>query len=255
MDYYSVLNIPKSASQDEIKKAFRSLALKYHPDRNGGDETKFKEIQNAYEILSDSEKRQQYDNPMHQSFGFNSNASGFEDIFSQFFGQRRQQHKQTLRTTVTISLVDAFRGVSHTMQIQTNSEVKVLNITVPPGVNSGDTMRYDNAIENAVLLVQFAVLPDSRFERRGNDLYTTYSVSILDLIVGTKFIFNTIDERRLEVKILPKTQPNAQLRIPNAGMPDKSGKFGDQIILLKPYLPDNINSDIIDAIEKHQKLN
>jgi DnaJ-class molecular chaperone len=99
--------------------------------------------------------------------------------------------------------------------------------------------------------VQFVVLPDLRFDRKGNDLYSNYSVSVLDLIVGTKFKFTAIDQRILEVKVTPKTQPYMQLKIPKAGMPDKMGGVGDQFILLKPYIPDNISHEIITAINNH----
>jgi DnaJ-class molecular chaperone len=99
--------------------------------------------------------------------------------------------------------------------------------------------------------VQFVVLPDLRFDRKGNDLYSHYSISILDLIVGAKFKFTTIDQRILEVRINPKTQPYMQLKIPKAGMPDKKNGYGDQFILLKPYMPDNISHEITTAINDH----
>lgn len=248
MDYYSVLDVPKTATPDEIKKAYRKLAMKYHPDRNGGDETQFKKIQEAYDILGNPEKRKSYDNPNpfnNQRFEF----TDFDNIFSQMFRNSGfHNQKQTFRTTVTVSLIDAYKGSSHTLQLSTPSGTKIINISVPPGIDTGDSMRYDNVIDNAVLLVQFVVLPDLRFDKKGSDLYSNYSISVLDLIVGTKFKFTTIDQRTLEVKVSPKTQPFVQLRIPKAGMPDKSGGFGDQIILLKPFIPDTINQQIIDAI-------
>lgn len=252
MDYYSILDIPKTASHDEIKKAYRKLAMKHHPDRNGGDDTQFKKIQEAYDVLIDSDKRQQYDNPFsnQQQFGFNTGNQDFDSIFSQFFGRRPPPHNQiqTFRTSVTVSLVDAFKGSSHVMQLSTPSGNKVININVPPGIETGDSIRYDNIIENAVLLVQFVVLPDLRFDRKGSDLYSNHPISVLELIVGTKFKFATIDQRTLEVKVTPKTQPYMQLRIPKAGMPDKKGGHGDQIILLQPFIPDNISQEIIDTI-------
>jgi DnaJ-class molecular chaperone len=258
MDYYSILNIPKTASLDEIKKAYRKLAMKHHPDRNGGDDTQFKKIQEAYDTLSDTSKRQQYDNPFanNQQFGFNMNTSDFDSIFSQIFGARpNHNQKQTFRTQVTVSLVDAFKGSTHVLQLSTPVGNKVININVPPGIETGDSIRYDNVIDNAVLLVQFVVLQDLRFERRGCDLLSSHSISVLDLIVGTKFKFTTIDERVLEVRVTPKTQPYMQLKIPKAGMPDKKGNFGDQIILLKPFMPDNISQEVITAINNSLSKN
>jgi DnaJ-class molecular chaperone len=102
MDYYSILDIPKTASHDEIKKAYRKLAMKHHPDRNGGDDTQFKKIQEAYNVLIDPNKKHQYDNPFsnQQQFGFNMGNEDFDNIFSQFFGKRPHAHnqKQTFRT-------------------------------------------------------------------------------------------------------------------------------------------------------------
>jgi molecular chaperone DnaJ len=174
-----------------------------------------------------------------------------ESFFNQVFGARAQNQKQTFKTQVTVSLVDAYKGSSHVLQLSTPFGNKVINISVPPGIETGDSIRYDNIIENAILLVQFVVLPDLRFDRKGNDLYSHYSISILDLIVGTKFKFTTIDQRILEVKINPKTQPYMQLKIPKAGMPDKKNGYGDQFILLKPYMPDNISHEITTAINDH----
>jgi curved DNA-binding protein len=150
-----------------------------------------------------------------------------------------------------VSLVDAFKGSTHVLQLTTPSGSKIININVPPGIETGDSIRYDDVIENAILLVKFVVLPDLRFDRKGSDLYSNYSVSVLDLIVGTKFKFTTIDQRILEVRITPKTQPYMQLKIPKAGMHDKKGELGDQFILLKPYMPDNISHEIITAINNH----
>ena len=257
MEYYSILGIDNKSSQEDIKKAYKKLAMKYHPDRNNGDDVQFKKIQEAYDTLGDPTKRQQYDNPSRnqQQFGFNMNSAEFDTIFSQFFGGRQHNYahnqKQTFKTQVSVSLVDAFKGSTHVLQLSTHSGSKIININVPPGIETGDSIRYDDVIENAILLVQFVVLPDLRFDRKGNDLYSHYSISILDLIVGTKFKFTTIDQRILEVRINPKTQPYMQLKIPKAGMPDKKGGLGDQFILLKPYMPDNISHEITTAINDH----
>lgn len=250
MDYYSILDVPKTASLDEIKKAYKLLALKTHPDRNGGDDIQFKKIQEAYETLSDPVKRQQYDNPAPQ-FKFDMNGMDSESFFNQFFGTRPRYQKQTYRTQVSISLVDAYKGSVHVLQINTPNGSKVININIPKGVETGNSMRYDDVIENSILLIQFIVLPDLRFERRGPDLYANHNISVLDLIVGSKFKFTTIDQRTLEVKVPPKTQPYIHLKIPKAGMPDENGNYGDQIILLKPYIPDNISQEIITSINNH----
>jgi molecular chaperone DnaJ len=155
-----------------------------------------------------------------------------------------------------VSLVDAYKGNDHILQLSLPGGVKVLNIKVPLGVQSGDQVRYDNIIENATLLVEFNVLPDLRFDRHDSLLYSNLTISVLDLIIGTKVKFNTISGKIIEVTIPPNTQPSQQIRIPGHGMPIKgaSNVYGDQILLLKPFVPANIPNDIIDSIKRF-KLN
>lgn len=266
MDHYSTLGVPRDASQEEIKKAFRKLAMTHHPDK-GGDPSEFQKINEAYEVLGDVNKRFQYDNPtarqtaQHPFGGFQFHQQGFDlnDIFSQIFGQQRPQqgmHQQIYRTRVTVSLVDAYNGNDHILQLSLQTGVKVLNIKVPIGVQSGDQVRYDNIVDNATLIVEFIVLPDLRFDRQGNDLYSNLPASVLDLIVGTKVEFTTIAGNKIEVTINPNTQPSQQIRLRGLGMPINSMNqvYGDQILLLKPYIPDNIPVDIIDSIKRF-KLN
>lgn len=256
MDYYNILGVNKDSSSEEIKKAYRKLAMLHHPDR-GGDEEQFKKIQQAYDVLSDPQKRQQYDNPRSfgGDFGFSMGGSTIDDLFSQMFGARpKQPHgKQTFRTTIQLSLVDSYKGSNQTLHINTPQGNKIINLEIPRGVNTGDRINYDNILDNAILSVQFLIHQDLRYDRRVNDLYSTHRISILDLITGSKFKFKTIDDRTLEVKIPANSQPTTQLKIPGAGMPDRYGNFGNQIILLNPYTPDNIHKDIIETINKHNK--
>jgi curved DNA-binding protein len=263
MDHYAILGVDKSANPDEIKKAYRKLASQHHPDK-GGDTAKFQQIQEAYAVLSDIEKKAQYDNPAPQGFRFHSDNPGFQwnasgmdinDIFHQMFGQAHNtgNNKQVYRTRINVSLFDAFNGSTQTLRIQNDHESKIVEIHIPKGILHGAQVRYDNLLPNSFLLVQFNVLPDLKFERRQNDLLTNHSVSVLDLIVGTEFNFQTISGKNLLVKIKPKTQPYMQIRLPGHGMPImNSGNYGDQLILLKPYIPDNISDDIIDSILRNR---
>ena len=260
MDYYAVLGVAKNATPDEIKKAYRKLASQHHPDK-GGDKVKFQEIQEAYATLSDPNKRAQYDNPQPQGFppGFGfQNGMNINDIFGQMFGGMHvdpfgRSQRQVLRTQFNVTLQDAFTGTSQTMQIQTPHGPKVINVNIPPGVATGDQMRYDNVIDNAILLIEFVVLPDLRFDRRGNDLLSNHTISVLDLIVGTSFEFNTISGKTVMVHVRPKTQPFMQLKLPKHGMPIKGTPHcGDQLILLKPVIPDNISDDIVNAILRNK---
>lgn len=257
MDYYNVLGVGRNASPDEIKKAYRKLASQYHPDK-GGDTAKFQQIQSAYDTLGDPNKKQQYDNPQPQGFpnGFHFNFGvDPNDIFGHFNEIFRQQTKQQplLRTRIEVTLVESYNGVSKQLRIQTNSGLHHVNINIPKGINNNQQMRYENIIPNHTLIVDFIVLPDLKFERHGNNLLSNHSVDILDLIVGTNFMFTTISGKTLSVPIKPMTQPFFQLRLASQGMPIlNTNNYGDQIILLKPYIPDNIDSDIIYAIQKHK---
>lgn len=262
MDHYATLGVPKNATPDDIKKAFRKLASQHHPDK-GGDTAAFQKIQEAYAVLGDPEKRQQYDNPQPQGFpgGFNVHMGGMpgmdiNDIFSQMFGQQspfNRPQRQVFRTHINVSLLDAYKGTNHILQLQTQNGQKIVDIKIPPGIKSGDQMRYDNVLDSGTLLVEFNVLPDLKFDRKNHDLYSNQSISVLDLIVGTNFQFTTISGTTVEVKVKPKTQPYLQLKLPGHGMPIvNTGRFGDQLILLKPYIPDNISNDIIQSILRNR---
>lgn len=268
MDYYQTLGVSKNASPDEIKKAYRKMAAQHHPDK-GGDTAKFQEIQKAYETLSDPQKKQQYDNPnpfggqqgpggFHFNFGgapggFHFHQQGFDinDLFGQMFGQQNPfaQRQQVFRTQLSVTLEEAYNGGSQVLKVQTQSGAKVINIDIPKGVKDGDQFRYDQILDGATLVVGFRIQPDLRFERKSDDLYCNQQISVLDLIAGNKFQFRTISGKTFEVEVKPNTQPYMQLKIPGQGMPiSGTDQYGDQIILIKPFIPDKIDSSITESI-------
>jgi len=260
MDHYQTLGVAKNATPDEVKKAYRKLASQHHPDK-GGDTNTFQQIQTAYDTLSDPIKRQQYDNPtIHpgtHGFHFNFNGQNIHDIFEQFGGMHnifRQNHgPQTFRTRVQVTLIEAYYGLKKTLQLQTNNGPFVANIDIPKGVNNGQQIRYENIIPNAHLLIEFIVAPDLTFDRQGNDLYINLPINIFDLVIGKKVFVKTIDKKDIEVHIRPLTQPYMQLKLVGKGMPIfNSNMYGDQILLLKPFIPDNIHEEITDILHKHQ---
>lgn len=269
MDYYTTLGVDRNAGPDEIKKAYRKMAAQHHPDK-GGDTAKFQEIQKAYETLSDPSKRQEYDNPnpfghpgqgfpggFHFNFGggapggfhFHHQAFDMNDIFSQVFGQKAAQRQQVFRTQMSITLEEAYNGGSQVLKVQTHSGAKVINIDIAKGVKDGDQFRYDNVLDGGTLIVEFRIQPHLKFERKGNDLYCNQQISVLDLIAGNKFEFKTISGKTFEVEVKPLTQPYMQLKIAGQGMPIvNTDTYGDQIILIKPFIPDKIDSSITESI-------
>jgi curved DNA-binding protein len=262
-DHYQTLGVAKTATPDEIKKAYRRLASQHHPDK-GGDTATFQKIEEAYRILSDPNQRQQYDRPMPQGnpfggfqqapggFNFNFNGQDLNDIFGQVFQQHQQRHQnqpQSYRTQVHISLKQSYTGGSLPLKLQTHTQVHAVNIEIPKSVTDGGQVKYDNLIPGGSLIVEFRVQPHLKFERRGMDLYCNQQISVLDLIVGTTFEFTTISGKTFEVKVPPKTQPFMHLKIAGEGMPvTGSTLFGDQKILLKPFVPDIIDDEITQSI-------
>jgi DnaJ-class molecular chaperone len=254
MDHYKTLGVDKNSTPDEIKKAYRKLASKHHPDK-GGDTAMFQKVEEAYRVLSDPQQRQQYDNPMPQGFGpggfsFHSNGFDMNDLFSQIFSQQRQQPRQQVyRTVLAVDLGTAFTGGEQIIKLQTHTNTHHVKVNVPRGVENGMQLRLDNVIDGASLMVEFRVTPSLKFERSGPDLLCSHPISVLDLIAGGSFEFTTISGKTFEVTVKPKTQPYTQLKISGQGMPIYgSNNFGDQIILLKPFIPDKIDDTIISSI-------
>jgi DnaJ-class molecular chaperone len=263
MDYYNTLGVSRDASPDEIKQAYRKLASVHHPDK-GGDTAKFQEIQQAYETLSNPNKKQEYDMPQHNMGGFGFPGGGFtfhqgginiDEIFGHMFGagfgQRQPQHP-TYKTVIHITLEEVLNGGEKVMQFQTHTGNQVVKIDIPQGIDNGQQLRYDNLIKDTVLIVEFRVHNHSVYERRGLDLYSTVHVSVLDLIVGSTLDFVTLSGKRFDVTVKPQTQPNATLRISGQGL-TKNYQTGDQYILLKPFIPDTIHSEITEAIIRNRK--
>ena len=264
MDHYSTLGVGKNATPDDIKKAYRKLASKHHPDK-GGDTATFQKIQTAYDTLVDPNKRQQYENPMPQGFPQQGGMPpGFENIFSQMFGggnpfdpfaqHRQQPQQQVFRTTINISLEQAYYGGEQILKLQTPTNVHAITIQIPKGIQNGNQMRIDKVMDGASLVVDFKVENHLKYDRQGNDLICNHPISVLDLIIGTSFEFVTLSGKTLEVTVKPKTQPYIQLKLAGQGMPiHNTTRYGDQIILLKSFMPDIIDEQVINSINQ-QKL-
>jgi DnaJ-class molecular chaperone len=254
-DYYQTLGVARNATPNDIKKAYRRLAGIHHPDK-GGDTAEFQKVEEAYRTLSDETKRNQYDNPnpfgnqqggFPGGFHFNMNGFDMNDIFSQVFGGQRRPQMPSYRTAIVVHLEQAYRGEEHVMTLNTHNGPATVKIQIPKGVSDGSVIRYDNLLKDAILLVEFRIHPHPKFERDGPNLFSAQPISVFDLVVGTSLVFESISGKKLEVKIAPKTQPDAKLRLVGEGMPHQNG-YGDQYIVLKPFMPDIIDTRIVDSI-------
>jgi molecular chaperone DnaJ len=271
MDHYNTLGVDRNSTPDEIKKAYRRMAAIHHPDK-GGDTAEFQKIQQAYETLSDPQKKQEYDNPHHGfpggfpgggfpgggfpggGFSFRHDGVDINDIIGQMFGGgfgRQNPFQQTYKTTIWVSLEQVYNGGEQMLQMQGPNGVQVIKIDIPKGVENGAQLRYDNLIPNGILLVEFRVHAHQKYDRQGIHLQCTQRISVLDLIVGTTFSFTTISGKTFDVDVKPGTQPDSTLRIAGQGLPTQNG-YGDQLILIKPYIPDKIDKRIIDSILQHK---
>lgn len=265
MDHYKTLGVAKNATPDDIKKAYRRLAAIHHPDK-GGDTAEFQKVQMAYETLSDPQKKQQYDNPnpfggpsggFPGGFSFHMNGMNINDIFGTMFGDgfaRSAGFKPqppSYRTIVTITLEQVYNGGEQILQFNDHTGTKVVKIDIPKGIENGANIRYDNLIKDSILLVEFRVQPHQHFDREGPHLFSIHEINVLDLIVGSTFKFKTISGKIVDVTVPPKSQPGTKLRIAKSGLPS-NGDFGDQYILLKPFIPDRIDERILSAINDHK---
>ncbi len=275
-DYYEVLGVAKNASPEEIKKAYRKLALEWHPDRNKSPEAndRFKEITEAFEILSDAKKRQAYDqfghmgvsggNPytqgrrqgpftysystgnledLFESFGFGG-KEGFSDpfdIFESIFGfrtPRGQQSKPLYR--LQIPFEEAAVGTEK--QIVFRGKTK--SIKIPAGVDTGNRIRFQD------FDVVIEVEPSRTFQREGQDLYFEKTIGYLDAILGTDIEVPSL-QKKVKLKIKPGTQPNTVVRLRDFGLPyPNSRRTGDLYIIVKVKLPATLTREERQLLEK-----
>ena len=262
-DYYAALGVPKTATADEIKRAFRRLASQHHPD-NGGDTQKFQAIQQAYAILGDEQKRAEYDNPRPQFSGFpgfsgTPGGVNINDIFGQMFGQQfAQQHQHPrrshVRMTLWISLLDVATGGRRTVSLGTQQGVSAVEIEIPLGINDGDNVQYEGlGPGGSDLVVQFKVSPDRTWQRDGLNLTQEVRIEIWNLILGGDLTVDTLTGKTLSTRVPERTQPGTMLRLKGQGLRDRAGNVGDIFIKIQTFLPENIAPEIIDAIQKYQE--
>ena len=291
-DYYQILGVNRNASTDEIRSAYRKLAMKYHPDRNPGDkqaEEHFKEINEAYQVLSDSEKRARFDQvgsaysnwqqrggtpndfDWSQWFGGQPGGGGggtrvdygdVNDVFSEFFRSvfggeparrgGRGRAAPAYEQPVEISLKEAYEGT--TRQLSTDN--RRMQVRIPPGVRTGSKVRVAGAGPQGMdLYLVLEVGDEERFERRNNDLHTTATVDVFTAILGGQAEVQTITGT-VKLSIPPGTQPDQVFRIAGRGMPQlrKPEAKGDLYVRLKVQIPKYLSSKQRELLEEASKL-
>lgn len=281
-DYYEVLGVTKTATAADIKSAYRKMALKYHPDRNKEKDAEqtFKEINEAYQVLSDPQKKQTYDQFGHAAFdpaaggaagnpfagGFrtggpftwsystSSNAGGnpFEgmdfgdpfEMFESFFGGGAGRPRRP-RYGLTIDFLDAVKGTEKTVEMNG----KKRTIKVPAGTNDGTRLRFDD------FDITFDVRPDPRFKRDGDDLYVDQEISYPVAVLGGTIEAQTV-EGKIKVKVRPGTASHTLLRLRGEGVQHLQGRGkGDLYVRLIVKVPTRLSRDEKRLVEELYKLN
>lgn len=283
-DYYDILGVSKSASAADIKSAYRKSAMKYHPDRNkeAGAEAKFKEINEAYEVLSDEQKKTTYDQYGHAAFkqgnmgsaqggnpgygggpfsytytnrgggqgnpfeGFDFGGQGFSDpfdIFESFFGGGMRRGPRKQVYQLDITFMEAVTGV--TKEVQIDGKKKTLKI--PAGADEGTQIRFQD------FDIRISVRPHSQFKREGNDVFVDIEVPFYRAILGGEITVPTL-EGDLKLKIRPGTQPSTMVRLRGYGAPLVSGRGkGDQYVRIVVSIPEKVSGLQREALEVFER--
>jgi curved DNA-binding protein len=264
MDYYSALGVEKTATQDDIRKAYKKMSMKHHPDR-GGDEAEFKKINEAYQTLSNAEKKQMYDtygtsDPQQQ--WSQHQYQDFNDIFSSMFGHRRprQKNKDILCTT-QVDLVDIIKGkemdITYTLP---SGQQQTASVHIPAGMENNSTIRYGGLGDNSFtqlprgdLLVKTIIRNPRGWDRQGLDLITFVEVDVFDAMIGTHKIIRTLENKTLKVNIPSGTQFGQIFSIPNHGITNyRTGQRGNIFVKVKVIMP-NLDDKAYEDVVKYVK--
>ena len=291
-DYYNVLDIDKSATQDEIKKKYRELAKKYHPDLNKGDEKsqdKFKEINEAYEVLGDEEKRKNYDtfgsnfshgqqfDPSQHGFGgftYESSDINFSDLFGDLFGGagggagfnmddiftgaaggRRRPSKPKYEFKLGISIEEGYKGGKKDLTININGSRKNIDVNIPKGITSGKKLRVKGdkwGIDGDVYF-EIDIRDDGKHRLDGLDITTILNVLPWEAVLGEEVIAETLGGR-IKVNIPKGIDSNKRIKIPNRGYEDMKGKKGDLYLEIRIVNSPSLSKEELELYKQLKEL-
>jgi curved DNA-binding protein len=287
IDYYKVLEIDKNASAEDVKKAYRKLARKLHPDLNPNDkdaQKKFQQINEANEVLSDPEKRKKYDQygkdwqhaehfeqqkQQQASAGYSGQAQDFggsgdfSDFFESMFGGSSRQGQAKFRgqdyhAELNLSLADALNTHQQTLTVND----KNIRITIPAGIEDGQIIKLKghgapgaNGGPSGDLFITFQIAPHPQFRRVGNDLYTEAKIDLYTALLGGETTLETLTGT-VKMKINPETQPGTKVRLKGKGFPiyKQDGQFGDLYVTYEITLPKNLTEKQLELFKELSQL-
>ncbi|MBK5274603.1 MAG: DnaJ domain-containing protein [Desulfuromonadales bacterium] len=292
-DYYKALGVDKNSSADEIKKAFRKLAVKYHPDRNPNDKTaedKFKDINEAYAVLSDPKKKEEYDTygssgfhkqysqeDIFRGFDFSNaykdmGAGGGEDIFSRLFGggfargggrggfRSMPQQGGDLEMETEIGFRDAAQGAEKQVAFRRNGQREELKVRIPAGVDNGSRIRITGKGGQGMsggpdgdLFLIIRILPDPVFTRDGGDLFVDRAIPFSAACLGTSLDVPTLEGDK-RIKVPAGIQPGTKIRLKGCGIkPLSSNSKGDLYVKVAVHVPETLNAEQKKLVEEIAK--
>jgi curved DNA-binding protein len=231
MDYYSILGVSKNASDKELKSAYKKLSMQHHPDRTGGSDEKFKQVNEAYSTLKDPRKRQEYDNPPQQQFNTQ---------------QRQQQRNQDVTLNYSLKFSEVFTGTAVSLQYKLPSgKMEFLDAAIPAGVQHGSTVRFaglgDDSIrqfERGNLILRIRVQNDPKWKRDGANVYAVEKIDIFDFIIGSTVEIVTPTNRKFSLNVPAGTKPGTTFSISGHGIPDfNTQRPGNIHIKLEAIMP------------------
>ena len=267
MDYYSILGVARNASPEDIKKSYKRLSMKHHPDR-GGNNDDFIKVQQAYEVLSKSDKRNAYDHPhsAHDMFGQQQGrnpfaGSPFENMFNQGF-QNRTPRNMDIDVRANINLEDVLTGknllISYSLQTGRQETVQV---DIPAGAKHGDTVQYEGlgdeghpGIRRGNLNVRIFIHKKRDWERDHDNLIVKKAINVLDFLTGCVILVTTLENKRLELKIPKGTQIGTTFGIPEHGMPNmQTRRRGKLFVTVEAIIPVINDEAVITRLHEIKK--